>query len=378
MSSTVQDTHMGSASMEVKAIAAMATIDMSVDNTQGAEDGEVPDLIEVRKEEARQREMRRETFRKRLASNGSALRKTLMSETIKGLYSSPLRMEDMSIADIVSEIPDEDLPHVGTIQDRVYMTADFFRKWALPTIRVQKALKQSQDQGLPGGMEASMLASIFDQSVIDLNGSISGNLADIRALRAMVVHTSDDLTHQFLPIEEGGKALMRGILSTLQKLKQVAQFPDEDTLINMRDVDIESQNAEIAEAIAQYESHARRDNDSIIMLREQAAILAHLNLEQQIYICDLLERYLQFSEEKEKLVEAEDNAIYENLIDMNGLFTTLRESIEKRQRKVDAVLSPIDFSKILGTIKKLKSALIDGNILNTSLVKKNNSLQVEL
>ncbi len=58
MSSTVQDTLMGSASVEAEAIAAMATIDMSVGNTQGAEDGEVPDLIEVRKEEARQREIK--------------------------------------------------------------------------------------------------------------------------------------------------------------------------------------------------------------------------------------------------------------------------------------------------------------------------------
>ncbi len=146
MSSTVQDTLMGSSSVEAEAIAAMATIDMSVDNNQGAEDGEVLDLIEVRKEEARQRELRRETFSKRLASNGSALRKTLMGETIKGLYPSPLRMEEMSIVDIMSEIPDEDLPHVGTIQDRVYMTADFFRKWVRATIRVQKALKQSQEQ----------------------------------------------------------------------------------------------------------------------------------------------------------------------------------------------------------------------------------------
>ena len=68
---------MGSASMEAEAIAAMATIDMSVDDNQGAEDGEVPDLIEVRKEEARQREIKRDTFRKRLANNGSALRKIL-------------------------------------------------------------------------------------------------------------------------------------------------------------------------------------------------------------------------------------------------------------------------------------------------------------
>ncbi len=61
--------------MEAEAIAAMANIDMSVDNNQGAEDGEVPDLIEVRKEEVRQRAARRDTFRKALASNGAALQK---------------------------------------------------------------------------------------------------------------------------------------------------------------------------------------------------------------------------------------------------------------------------------------------------------------
>jgi hypothetical protein len=134
MGSSVQDTLMGSSSVEAEAIATLATIDMSSDNNQGAEDGEVPDLIEVRKEEARQREIRRETLRKRLASNSSALRKTLMSETIRELHSSLLRMEEMSVTDIMSEIPDEDLPHVGTTQDRVYMTADFFRKWVRPTI----------------------------------------------------------------------------------------------------------------------------------------------------------------------------------------------------------------------------------------------------
>jgi hypothetical protein len=108
-------------------------------------------------------------------------------------------------------------------------------------------------------MEAAMLASIFDQSVMDLNKPLNGNLADNRALRAMVMHTKDDTTHQFLPMEEGGKALARGLISALQKLKQVAQLPDEDTLINMRDVDIDAHNAEVTEALAQHESHARRD-----------------------------------------------------------------------------------------------------------------------
>jgi hypothetical protein len=65
---------------------------------------------------------------------------------------------------------------VGSVKDRVYiMPVEFFQRWIRPTIRVQKALKQSQDQELPGGMEAAMLASIFDQSVMDLSKPINGN-----------------------------------------------------------------------------------------------------------------------------------------------------------------------------------------------------------
>jgi hypothetical protein len=39
---------------------------------------------------------------------------------------------------------------------------------------------------------------------------------------------------------------------TLQKLRQLAQLPDERTLLRMDSLDIESKNAEIAEAISQY------------------------------------------------------------------------------------------------------------------------------
>jgi hypothetical protein len=97
-----------------------------------------------------------------------------------------------------------------------------------------------------------------------------------------------------------------------------------------------------------------------------------------MHVCDLTERYLQLAEEREKLVETEDTNILDHMIDMNELFTKLRESLEQRQRKVSEILSPIDFSQISEKMKKLKSALIDGNVLNTSLLKKNNSLQVEL
>ncbi len=78
-------------------------------------------------------------------------------------------------------------------------------------------------------------------------------------------------------------------------------------------MDTEAHNAEIAEAIAQYENHVRRDHDSKC---EQNAILARLAWEQQIHICDLYERYLQVAEENKKLVETEDENILDDMVDM--------------------------------------------------------------
>ncbi len=240
------------------------------------------------------------------------------------------------------------------------MPAEFFQKWIRPTIRVQKALKRSQDQELPGGMEAAMLASIFDQSVMDLSKPINGNLADNRALRAMVLHTKDANTHQFLPMEEGGKNLAKGLISALQKRKQVAQLPDEQTLFNWSDVDIEIHNVEIAEAIAQYECHVRRDHDNMVMLREQNAILALLVWEQQIQICDLNERYLQVAEEKSKLVETEDQTIFDNMFDITTLMVNLKDTLQQRQQKMNEILSPIDLSQI-ATTKTILSPKVDSS-----------------
>ena len=93
MSSPVQDTLMGSSSVNSEVIAAVANINMSVDNLQIAEEGEISDYHQVLREEARQRKARSETVRKRIADNGFALRKTLMGEIIKGFYPSPLSME---------------------------------------------------------------------------------------------------------------------------------------------------------------------------------------------------------------------------------------------------------------------------------------------
>ncbi len=84
------------------------------------------------------------------------------------------------------------------------------------------------------------------------------------------------------------------------------------------------------------------------------------------------------AEEKTKLVATEDSSIVDCMFDITTLMENLRESLDKRQQKVKEILSPIDLSQIAATTKKLKSALLDNNVLNTSLVKKINSLQIEL
>jgi hypothetical protein len=73
-------------------------------------------------------------------------------------------------------------------------------------------------------------------------------------------------------MEEGTKGLINGVKSALQRLKKVAQLPDENTLIQMKDVEIEIHNKEIDEAIDIFGDHATRDQNSMLLLREQNAL----------------------------------------------------------------------------------------------------------
>jgi hypothetical protein len=79
--------------------------------------------------------MARLALRDLISENDFALRRELKSESIKGYFPSPLEMEEMSVEDIMTEIPVEDLRYVGSVKGRIYMPALFFQKWALPTIR---------------------------------------------------------------------------------------------------------------------------------------------------------------------------------------------------------------------------------------------------
>ncbi len=134
MNTHEEDASMATTSAETETSTTKAILTMSIDNTENAEDGEEFDLEQVRKKEALQRKARGDSMRKRIADNGFALRKALTGATIKGYYPSPLAMEEMSMSDMLSEIPDEDLRFVSSIKDRIYMPAEFFQKWVRPLL----------------------------------------------------------------------------------------------------------------------------------------------------------------------------------------------------------------------------------------------------
>ena len=360
----------------IPAPAEKTTVGKETDNNEMEENlidyNEVDDIVN------HSRETKRKILRDALAENGFALRNVLLNEPIINHYASPLAMEEMSVEDIMSEIPTEDLLQVGTIRDRIFMPASFAQKYMLPTIKVQKALKLHADNNLPGGVETAMLFAIFDQSVMDLNRPVSENLAENAALRAMVSYTGDDSLHQFSLLKEGKRGLTKGLVSALQQLNKVTQLPAERELWTMREADIQGRKDDIAEAITQYEDHIKRDHANMQLLREQITLMAHLNWEQQVHICDLNERYLRLVEERNQIAQLSDKPIYDSVDVIVNTMKTLQESLNQRLEKMSNILTPVDMTKIMTSMTKLKSALSEVTIRNAQLVMRNNELIHEL
>ena len=71
-------------------------------------------------------------------------------------------------------------------------------------------------------------------------------------------------------------------------------------------------------------------------------------------------------------------AIEKDIFEVDTLMTWLKASLKKRQENMSKIFTPIDFQQIRSTMTKMKSALTSINVLNTQLVKRNNSLTLQL
>jgi hypothetical protein len=260
-----------------------------------------------------------------LTYNGYALREILRSEKVKSHYASPFSEEDaMSIEDILGEIPKADLHEVGTVRDRIFMPASFVQKWLIPTIRARNALK---DHGIkmPGGIETAMLFSLFDQSILDLTKSRQ-QLDDEEAhsLRALITCAQDANYKLIERMRKGNDGIKNIARASLKQLEQVVQMPPLDSMYNMSQTDYQWHQDSIAEAIKQYRDHTERDLDDLQLLRQQTALQASLIWEQQMQICDMNESYLQLSDEKERIVLAENRIVNEGMEHITTMMTSMQ------------------------------------------------------
>ena len=233
-------------SNETKAAVTADDLDMQIENSSSGETGQVldsdGDLTDYNEEDPNNedpvpalkrrangqeavppndRETKKIALKEKLAQNGYALRTVLMNEQISAHYVSPMLTEDeMSVEDILLELPDEELQGVAIVQGHIYMPLAFARKYILPSLRVHKALTAVKDSNLPGGIETAMLYSIFDQSIIDFAGTGSDeNIADSH-IRAVMAYATDDTTVELLPrMKQGNAGLARSAKASLKELE---------------------------------------------------------------------------------------------------------------------------------------------------------------
>ncbi len=95
-------------------------------------------------------------------------------------------------------------------------------------------------------------------------------------------------------------------------------------MYNMSQLDYEYNQERIAEAVKQYRGHTERDLDDLQLLREQTILQASLIWEQQMQICDMNKSYLELSDEKERVVLADNRLAHEGMVHITTMMTELQ------------------------------------------------------
>jgi hypothetical protein len=173
-----------------------------------------------------------------------------------------------------------------------------------------------------------------------------------------MAYATDDTTVKLIPrMMQGNAGLARSAIASLKELEEACQLPRAKELWAKQDGWINENKDEIASAIRQFEDHIRRNNLDQQLLREQTTLLASLVFEQQTHICDLNNRYFRLLEEKKQLVQVDDKKIHNDVDKIIDTMKTLQEALNQRHDTVTKILEPIDVSKIMSTMTKLKIAL---------------------
>jgi hypothetical protein len=88
--------------------------------------------------------------------------------------------------------------------------------------------------------------------------------------------------------------------------------------------------------------------------------------------------YLELSDEKERVVLADNRLAHEGMKHITTMMTELQQSLQKRHDVIDANMDRIDSPRIATSIQKLKLALQELQTCNAHLVMRNEKLNRQL
>jgi hypothetical protein len=103
------------------------------------------------------------------------------------------------------------------------------------------------------------------------------------------------------------------------------------------------------------------------MLREQTALQASLIWEQQTQICKMNEAYLQLSDEKNRIVQADNQLVHKGMEHITTMMSSLQQSLQQQHEVLAANLDPINSPRVAESIRKLQSALQELHTRNAHL-----------
>ena len=95
-------------------------------------------------------------------------------------------------------------------------------------------------------------------------------------------------------------------------------------------------------------------------------------------ICKMNEAYLQLSDEKNRIVLADNRLVHDGMEHISKMMSSLQDGLQKRHDVLIENLDRIDSPRIAESIRKLKTALQELHTRNAQLVMRNVKLNQQL
>ena len=179
-------------------------------------------------------------------------------------------------------------------------------------------------------------------------------------------------------MRKGGDGITNAARASLKQLELGVQMPSIDDMYNMSQFNYDFYQERAAQAIQQYRGHTERDLGDLKLLREQVALQASLIWEQQMQICDMNKAYLDVSDEKDRIILAENRIVHEGMEHINKMMKSMQDSLQQRHETIVENNRPIDSPLIEKAVSKLKTALVELQFANAQLVIRNEKLNRQL